>query len=55
MWFFQVQEQLWYLTSLTEDMKLHGFPTKSEITDFEVVTSEAVATKTESSMLGNRG
>lgn len=43
----RVQEQLRRLTSFTEDMKLRGFPTKSKITDFQLVTDEAVANKME--------
>ncbi len=43
----RVQEQLRHLTSFTEDMKLRGFPTKSKIADFQVVTDEAVAAKME--------
>ena len=43
----RVQEQLRHLTSFTEDMKLRGFPTKSKITDFRIVTDETVTTKME--------
>jgi len=43
----RVQDQLRRLTSFTEDMQLRGLPTKSKITDFQVVTDEAVAAKME--------
>ena len=43
----RVQDQLRRLTSFTEDMQLRGLPIISKITDFQVVTDEAVAAKME--------
>ena len=41
----RVQDQLRYLTSFTEDMRLRGLPTESRILDFRVVHDEEVARK----------
>lgn len=43
----RMKDELRRLTSFTEDMRRQGFPTESKITDFRVVTDEAVANKME--------